>query len=86
MALRVIDSLKLLFAPFLPFSSQKLHETLGYEGNLFGKQIVHEYQETSRKHKGLTYELRMARRPVAAVDPPAGPGPARAATFVSQAG
>ncbi len=54
-ALRVIDSLKLLFAPFLPFSSQKLHETLGYEGNLFGTQTVCEYQESRRKHKGLTY-------------------------------
>jgi len=54
-ALRVIDSLKLLFAPFLPFSSQQLHETLGYDGNLFGTQEVREYQEEGRRHKGLTY-------------------------------
>jgi len=54
-ALRVIDSLKMLFAPFLPFSSQKLHEYLGYETNLFGTQEVVEYQEENRKHLGLTY-------------------------------
>ena len=55
-ALRVIDSLKMLFAPFLPFSSQKLHEYLGYTSDLFGRQKVVEYQENSHKHLGLTYE------------------------------
>jgi methionyl-tRNA synthetase len=54
-ALRVIDSLKTLFLPFLPFSSQKLHEALGYDGDLFGQQEIVEYQENSHKHKGLTY-------------------------------
>jgi len=54
-ALRVIDSLKLLFAPFLPFSSQKLHEYLGYDNNLFGEQKVIECQENSHKHTALTY-------------------------------
>ena len=34
--LRAIDSLKALFTPFLPFSSQGLHELLGYEGTLAG--------------------------------------------------
>src|SRR4029450_7335226 len=33
-ALRVVDSLKTLFTPFIPFSSQRLHELLGYEGFL----------------------------------------------------
>lgn len=32
--LRVIDNLKVLLSPFLPFSSQKLHELLGYTGML----------------------------------------------------
>lgn len=54
-ALRVIDSLKTLFLPFLPFSSQRLHEYLGYEDDLLGKQEVVEYVETSRRHLGLTY-------------------------------
>jgi methionyl-tRNA synthetase len=31
-ALRCVDALKVMFAPFLPFSSQKLHEYLGYDG------------------------------------------------------
>jgi methionyl-tRNA synthetase len=29
-----VDSLKILFTPFLPFSSQRLHELLGYEGEI----------------------------------------------------
>jgi glutamine synthetase len=32
--LYVIDALKVLFAPFLPFSSARLHALLGYEGDL----------------------------------------------------
>jgi methionyl-tRNA synthetase len=35
-ALRAIDSLKLLFTPYLPFSSQRLHEYLGYDGAIAG--------------------------------------------------
>jgi methionyl-tRNA synthetase len=34
--LQAIDDLKLLFLPFLPFSSQRLHELLGYETVLAG--------------------------------------------------
>jgi methionyl-tRNA synthetase len=55
-ALRAIDSLKVLFAPFLPFSSQRLHAMLGYDGDLFGRQIVKEYTEETRTHLGLTYD------------------------------
>jgi methionyl-tRNA synthetase len=36
-ALRCVDSLKTLFAPFLPFTSQIVHELLGYEGALGGE-------------------------------------------------
>jgi methionyl-tRNA synthetase len=43
--LRVIDNLKVLLSPFLPFSSQKLHEYLGYDGQLFGELHIVEYQE-----------------------------------------
>ena len=35
-ALRAVDSLKVLLTPFLPFSAQRLHEMLGYEGTLAG--------------------------------------------------
>lgn len=55
-ALRAIDSLKVLFAPVLPFTGQRLHAMLGYSGDLFGKQIIHEYQEATRRHFGLTYD------------------------------
>jgi methionyl-tRNA synthetase len=55
-ALRVIDNLKILFAPFLPHTCQKLHEYLGYEGQLFGRQFVQAYQEQSRQHLALGYD------------------------------
>jgi methionyl-tRNA synthetase len=55
-ALRAIDSLKVLFTPFLPFSSQALHETLGYEGNLLGRQYVATFEEETRSHQALCYD------------------------------
>ncbi|MHB1293588.1 MAG: methionine--tRNA ligase [Anaerolineae bacterium] len=55
-ALRVIDSLKVLFAPFLPFSSQTLNDALGYDTNLFGSLHIDEYQESNHKHRALTYD------------------------------
>ncbi len=54
--LRVIDNLKILFAPFIPFSSEKLHQYLGYDGALFGDLTIQNYQETERDHNTLTYE------------------------------
>jgi len=35
-ALRCVDSLKTLLAPFLPFTSQVVHDLLGHEGVLAG--------------------------------------------------
>jgi methionyl-tRNA synthetase len=35
-ALRCVDSLKTLFAPFLPFTSQVVHELLGHHGSIAG--------------------------------------------------
>jgi len=54
-ALRVVDSLKTLFAPFLPFSSQQLHEALGYSGDLLGTQEVAEFDEDGQTHRALVY-------------------------------
>ena len=54
-ALRCIDNLKMLLAPFLPFTSQKVHEFLGYEGTLFGEQRIETFSESERDHEALTY-------------------------------
>ena len=54
--LRVIDNLKLLLAPFLPFSSERLHQILGYDGRLYGDLRIQSYQESSRSHDALTYD------------------------------
>ena len=54
-ALRAVDSLKTLLTPFLPFSSQALHELLGYEGWIAGpleRRIVEE--EDGSTHEILT--------------------------------
>jgi len=54
-ALRCVDNLKTLMAPFLPFTSQKLHELLGYEGYLAGPLEFREYaEEDGSTHRVLT--------------------------------
>ncbi len=54
-ALRCVDNLKVLFAPFLPFSSQALHEFLGYEGYLSGPLLLEEVEESDGgRHTVLT--------------------------------
>jgi len=57
-SVRVVDNLKTILAPTLrvPHTAQKLHEYLGYEGQLFGTQRVVEYQEETRSHQALTYD------------------------------
>jgi len=60
--LRAVDNLKTILAPILPHTpvlthrTQKLHEYLGYDGQLFGTQQVVEYQEETRSHQALTYD------------------------------
>jgi methionyl-tRNA synthetase len=53
-ALSAIDRLKILFAPFLPFSAQRLHEALGYGGSLQGTLRFAEVDEDGRRHRVLT--------------------------------
>ncbi len=57
-SVRVVDSLKTILAPTRsePYTAQKLHEYLGYEGQLLGAQQVVEYQEETRSHEALTYD------------------------------
>ena len=53
-ALRCVDNLKLLFSPFLPFSSQVLHELLGYSDDISGKLEFVEHAEEGDSHLVLT--------------------------------
>ena len=59
-ALHAIDSLKILFAPFLPFSSEQLHEFLGYDEPIFGEQKIVTYEESERPHEALIYDASSA--------------------------
>jgi methionyl-tRNA synthetase len=54
--LRAVDNLKTILAPVLPHTAQRLHEYLGYDGQLFGTQQVVEYQEETRSQQALTYD------------------------------
>jgi methionyl-tRNA synthetase len=54
-ALRAIDSLKILFAPFIPFSSEKLHTYLGYTQPLFGSQFTETRTDELGEHSVLRY-------------------------------
>ena len=54
-ALRVIDSLKILLCPFLPHTCQRLHEYLGYDGDIAGPLEFRVIDEGGGKtHRGLT--------------------------------
>jgi methionyl-tRNA synthetase len=54
-AIQAINSLKVMFAPYLPFSSEKLNEILGYEHPLFGTQSVETVTDELGEHKVLRY-------------------------------
>jgi methionyl-tRNA synthetase len=53
-ALRAIDSLKILLAPFLPFSAQRLHELLGYDDVIAGPLAFETVSEGAAEHVVLT--------------------------------
>ncbi len=55
-ALKAIDSLKVLFAPVLPFSSEKLHTFFGYEIPLFGEQYTQSLTDSLGEHTALRYK------------------------------
>ncbi len=54
-AIRAIDSLKILFAPVLPFTCEKLHQILGYDKPLFGEQYTEEVSDNLGTHTVLRY-------------------------------
>jgi methionyl-tRNA synthetase len=53
--LRAIDTLKVMLTPFMPFTCERLHHMLGYDGNLVGEFAVQEIAETTRTHWVLRY-------------------------------
>ena len=55
-ALRAIDSLKVLFAPFTPFSSEQLQLYFGYTEPLFGNQTSEAHTDNLGEHTVLLYE------------------------------
>ncbi|MEW5938110.1 MAG: methionine--tRNA ligase [Chloroflexota bacterium] len=56
-ALRAIDSLKALFAPFLPFTCECLHGFFGYESPLFGEQYTETVKDSLGEHQVLRYRV-----------------------------
>jgi methionyl-tRNA synthetase len=55
--LRALDGLKVIFTPFLPHTSQALHELLGYDGWLAGPLVSRKVEEEGgRSHEVLTGE------------------------------
>ncbi len=55
-ALKAIDSLKILLAPFLPHTSEKLHTFFGGTTPLFGTQFLETYQDSLGEHTVLRYD------------------------------
>ncbi len=53
-ALRCVDNLKTMLTPFLPFSSQRLHQMLGYDDVIAPQPDVHEFSEDGDSHLVLT--------------------------------
>jgi len=54
-ALQVVNALKVLFAPFLPHTSEQLHKMLGYENPLFGSQATETVEDALGEHTVLRY-------------------------------
>jgi methionyl-tRNA synthetase len=54
-AMQCIDYLKLIFAPFLPHTSEQLHQYLGYTEPLFGEQFTEKVTDELGEHTALRY-------------------------------
>ena len=59
-ALQAIDWLKLLWAPILPHSSEQLHNILGYDQPLFGRQYSETIEDARGSHMVLRYDHEQA--------------------------
>ena len=45
-----------MLTPFLPFTCQRLHEMLGFDGTLIGRLYIEEQHETTRGHNVLRFD------------------------------
>ena len=54
-ALKAIDSLKVLFAPFLPFTSEKLNEYFNNKNHLFGESYTETIKDSLGEHNVLEF-------------------------------
>jgi methionyl-tRNA synthetase len=54
-AIQAIDWLKLMLAPFLPFTCERLHTFLGYDQPLFGEQVIETIHDDLGEHTVLRY-------------------------------
>jgi len=48
-AIGAISALKTMLSPFLPFSSQKLHEYLGFEGKIENAKVGNQHSSPGSK-------------------------------------
>lgn len=55
-AMQAIDWLKILFSPFLPHTSQKLHECLGYGRPIYGQLVTREVEDDLSTHRVMLYD------------------------------
>ena len=55
-ALQAIDWLKVLWAPILPQSSERIHSMLGYDTTLFGRQYTERVTDSRGAHLVLRYD------------------------------
>jgi len=60
-AMQAINALKIIFAPFIPFSSEKLHTTFGYTIPIFGRQFVESQADNLGEHTVLRYDANAAK-------------------------
>ncbi len=55
-ALQAIDWLKIMWAPILPQSSERVHSMLGYDTTLFGRQYAERVADARGTHLALRYD------------------------------
>ncbi len=61
-ALRCVDNLKMMLTPFMPFSSQRLHQMLGYDDVIAPQPEVREFSDEGGSHSVITGDYPIANR------------------------